>query len=113
MGRVAVTDLDVYPNNQMNFYLNTICTYATSSIDSLLELNNETGVFTLNYAVDAEGDVVNSLDAIVIVIDPTVNNRFEALTLRILYIGIEIFLSFLSYVLILLFTNLVSRSCRI
>ena len=60
----------------MQFYLNTICTYAASSIDSLLILNSETGVFTLKYAVDAEGDVVDSLDAMVVVIDPTVNNRF-------------------------------------
>ena len=87
VGRVAVTDLDVYPNNQMNFYLNTICSYATSSIDFLLILNSNTGVFTLKYDVDAE-NVVASLDAMVIVIDPTVDNRFVN---TIFYILIQVY----------------------
>ena len=71
MGKIIATDSDVYPNNQIKYYLSESCIYTSSSLDTLLHIDPDTGVMTLVKYIDA--DVVNLQPQMiqVVAVDPT------------------------------------------
>ena len=71
MGKIIATDRDVYPNNQIKYYLSESCIYTSASVDTPLHIEPDTGVVTLAKLIDA--DVANlQLQMIqVVAVDPT------------------------------------------
>ncbi|KAI6650704.1 protocadherin gamma-A4-like [Oopsacas minuta] len=88
-GYVYAEDMDVYPNNQINYYLSTSCVYTTNSISTLLLINPDTGDITLKESIDADILNILTLNIQVVAIDPTDTNRFDCVDLKVEIIDIN------------------------